>query len=650
MNEAAWYSIFIGTAFKGTIALCLAWSLAILLRKRSAATRHLLWTAAAAGVLMLPFLSVVLPALQIPASSVKVANVVFRANATDSFRAESSPVAAHDTAPPAGKAVAWHFDWRICLILGWAIGAAAAFARMLAAYAALWRVRRSTRPFPSQELCQELSQALGVRRRVDVRAAQSGSMPMAFGVFQPSILMPWDALEWSDEHRRIVLLHELAHVRRGDVATHLLARTAAAVYWWNPLAWIALRESLNERERAADDLVLNLGTRASEYAGHLLDVARTMQAPPLGSLAVAMARRSQLEGRLTAILDPKIDRSAPGRASAFIAAALAVGMIAPLAAIRAQDTQTPVIPADVDAAIRAAVSQKNHEVLDNAAQAAEQLRKYDTAQRLLQSAADIRADVSGRQSVDYGLGLLKLGDLESKRNLVESATDFYSRAAEVLGDRPEAGRALMYLGTAAVLKVDYPKATDLFQHAQRVDPAHSGNAVMWMAVVQKLEKNTDEAETLFKNALSLQDANSPEAVVTMKVYSQFLRQLGRVDEATELDARSTATQRSNAQPASAPSSGVYRIGNGVTPPKVLRKVEPEYTGEARAAGLQGTVAITCEIGTDGLARNFRILRGLGLGLDEKTIDAVSQWQFQPGAKDGQPVPVLGTIEVNWRLL
>jgi TonB family protein len=136
----------------------------------------------------------------------------------------------------------------------------------------------------------------------------------------------------------------------------------------------------------------------------------------------------------------------------------------------------------------------------------------------------------------------------------------------------------------------------------------------------------------------------------MKVYSQFLRQLGRVDEATELDARSTATQRSNAQPASAPSSGVYRIGNGVTPPKVLRKVEPEYTGEARAAGLQGTVAITCEIGTDGLARNFRILRGLGLGLDEKTIDAVSQWQFQPGTKDGQPVPVLGTIEVNWRLL
>jgi tetratricopeptide (TPR) repeat protein len=384
---------------------------------------------------------------------------------------------------------------------------------MLAAYAAMWRIRRSAQPFPAQELCQELSQALGVRHCVDILAAEGRSMPMAFGVLRSSIFMPCDALEWSDEHRRIVLLHELAHVRRDDVATHLLARTAAALYWWNPLAWIALRESLKECERAADDLVLNLGTRASEYAGHLLDVARNMQAPPLGSLAVAMARRSQLEGRLTAILDPKIDRRAPGRASALIAAALAVGMIAPLAAIRAQDTQTPVIPADVDAAIRAAVSQKNHEVLENAAQAAEQLRKYDTAQRLLQSAADIRADVSGRQSVDYGLGLLKLGDLESKRNLVESATDFYSRAAEVLGDRPEAARALMYLGTAAVLKVDYPKAIDFFQHAQRIDPAHSGIAVMWMAVVQKLEKNTDEAETLFKNALSLQDPNSPEAVV-----------------------------------------------------------------------------------------------------------------------------------------
>jgi hypothetical protein len=83
MNEAAWYSIFIGTAFKGTIVLCLAWSLAFLLRKCSAAKRHLVWTAAAAGVLMLPILSVVLPALRIPASSARVANVVFRANATD---------------------------------------------------------------------------------------------------------------------------------------------------------------------------------------------------------------------------------------------------------------------------------------------------------------------------------------------------------------------------------------------------------------------------------------------------------------------------------------------------------------------------------------------------------------------------------------
>ncbi|MGD1095416.1 MAG: energy transducer TonB [Bryobacteraceae bacterium] len=136
----------------------------------------------------------------------------------------------------------------------------------------------------------------------------------------------------------------------------------------------------------------------------------------------------------------------------------------------------------------------------------------------------------------------------------------------------------------------------------------------------------------------------------MKVYSQFLRQQGRVDEATELDARATATQRANAQPAPALSSGVYRIGNGVAPPRVLQKVEPKYTDEARAAGLRGTVAISCEIGTDGVARNFRILRVLGLGLDEKAIDAVSQWQFQPGTKDGQPVAVLATIEVNFRLL
>ena len=111
------------------------------------------------------------------------------------------------------------------------------------------------------------------------------------------VFLPCDAAGWSEERRRIVLLHELAHVRRGNAATQLLARLSLIVNWWNPLAWAAWREFLTERERATDDMVLDAGARASDYASHLLEVARAMQATPrLGWAAVAMARRSHWRG------------------------------------------------------------------------------------------------------------------------------------------------------------------------------------------------------------------------------------------------------------------------------------------------------------------------------------------------------------------
>jgi len=94
----------------------------------------------------------------------------------------------------------------------------------------------------------------------------------------------------------------------------------------------------------------------------------------------------------------------------------------------------------------------------------------------------------------------------------------------------------------------------------------------------------------------------------------------------------------------------YRIGGGVTAPSVLSKVEPEYSEEARKAKWQGTVVLSVVVDELGRPRNVRVFRSLGLGLDQKAIEAVSQWRFKPGLKDGKPVPVMATIEVNFRLL
>jgi periplasmic protein TonB len=96
--------------------------------------------------------------------------------------------------------------------------------------------------------------------------------------------------------------------------------------------------------------------------------------------------------------------------------------------------------------------------------------------------------------------------------------------------------------------------------------------------------------------------------------------------------------------------GVYRTGGGVSSPVLMAKVEPEYSEEARKAKYQGTVLLYVVIDTSGHATNIRVQRSLGLGLDEKAIEAVKQWKFKPGYKDGKPVMVAATIEVNFRLL
>src|SRR2546427_2260641 len=181
-------------------------------------------------------------------------------------------------------------------------------------------------------------------------------------------------------------------------------------------------------------MVLDAGARASDYAGHLLEVARAMQsAPALGWAAVAMARRSQLEGRLLAILDSGVNRKTAGRASALASSLLAVALVAPFAAVRAQDAASQAVPPDVDATIRAAAAQKNHEMLDKAALAFEASRQYETAQKLLESSAAIREEVSGKQSPEYGIGLMKIADLAKVRRRSAEAEAFYSKALQVLG-------------------------------------------------------------------------------------------------------------------------------------------------------------------------------------------------------------------------
>lgn len=95
--------------------------------------------------------------------------------------------------------------------------------------------------------------------------------------------------------------------------------------------------------------------------------------------------------------------------------------------------------------------------------------------------------------------------------------------------------------------------------------------------------------------------------------------------------------------------GAYRVGGGVSAPRALYAPDPEYSEEARKAKWQGTVVLWVIVGPDGKPRDIKIQRSLGMGLDEKAIEAVRQWKFDPAKKDGQPVAVQINVEVNFRL-
>ena len=96
--------------------------------------------------------------------------------------------------------------------------------------------------------------------------------------------------------------------------------------------------------------------------------------------------------------------------------------------------------------------------------------------------------------------------------------------------------------------------------------------------------------------------------------------------------------------------GVYQVGNGVSAPTVLKRVDPAYSEEARTCSVQGAVLLGVVIGADGIPGDFRVTRPLGFGLDEQAILAVRQWRFRPGMRYAEPVPVRANIEVNFRLL
>jgi beta-lactamase regulating signal transducer with metallopeptidase domain len=226
----------------------------------------------------------------------------------------------------------------------WLAGAAIIVLRLLLGVARLRTLSKRATMMTDGSWLQSahaIARRLGLRRGVTLLRGDREAVPMTWGVLTPVVWLPPAADAWPAELRDSVLSHELAHVRRRDAVTQWLANAAVALHWFNPLVWIATRALRAERERACDDTVLALGAAPDDYAAHLLDMVRTLGAASGPAPAMAMARRSQFEGRLLAILDRACSRGPIGGGRVAAASVGAMMLVLVLGGLRSTAASAP---------------------------------------------------------------------------------------------------------------------------------------------------------------------------------------------------------------------------------------------------------------------------------------------------------------------
>jgi beta-lactamase regulating signal transducer with metallopeptidase domain len=349
-----------------TVLLGTAWLLTALMKKTSASVRHLMWLVAVAGGLLLPVLPGLLPAWEVVPEVVSVTGTTTPAPAAPFAEVGADDVVAAGSAGagmPGQAAVtatpdttsARRIHWPAAALVLWLTGFLIAIARLGSGIRRADRLVSQTNRMESAlasdvlRWCRGLS---GYDKPVDLRVSDHVAIPFVWGWRRPVVVLPAAADRWSRGRLRAVLLHELAHVRRHDTAGVVLAGVAAAVYWFHPLAWLANRKIKQEMERAADDCVLYAGADSSDYARFLLEISRGIVAPRQQAAVVALARRSELGGRIMDILAPRQNRTPLDGARRALVILAAVLAILPLASMTSHSSLSTD---DIDPADRAAL-------------------------------------------------------------------------------------------------------------------------------------------------------------------------------------------------------------------------------------------------------------------------------------------------------
>jgi len=317
---------------------------------KRASLRHLVWLGAFGALLVLPVAALIVP------PRIVLERTAAAPEPLPSFIEPAAAAAAAPsivTTPAPAPVRSWQPDMRdaaIALFAVWFVGVLWAVLRLALGTFGLSALRRQSRP---HALAPADMPRIGGRRECELRLSLSEDGPMTWGVLRPVILLPKDSLAWPRERLQAVLLHELAHVRRRDSLMQSLALIVCALYWPNPLVWIASRALRREAEIAADDAAIVSGIRPSAYAGELVKLASEFRGRNAAFSGVSMAG-SALEARVKSALAPNRTRTGVTSMDALKIAFFGIAATAALALARpdivqAQDVNVAPPPPPVAA-------------------------------------------------------------------------------------------------------------------------------------------------------------------------------------------------------------------------------------------------------------------------------------------------------------
>jgi beta-lactamase regulating signal transducer with metallopeptidase domain len=427
-QQSLWLLFFVDVSLKGITVLAVSAVVVAALRHGSASMRHHVWCAAIVGLLALPLLEAVLPGWRIPiVRSLTTARSGVARGATPAVWSQANPepvetgtsfvtrareypstgrAAAPSPVPDRidgfesgtvavddlqGKAVVAPkpmIEWTgLALVVVWIAGGCIVLIRLALALCRVGGIAGRAERVTDLEwtrLAKAVSERLGLTREPELLRTAEVTLPVTWGIRRPLVLLPSQADRWSDERREVVLLHEFSHVRRCDCMTQTLALVACALHWFNPLAWIAARQLRKEREIACDNQVLETGTRSTDYAGHLVDIAGALELAGTALPMTAGMACSQLEDRVRSILDPEIRRSGPGRFKVLLTWIAAISMVITVSVVRPWTS--------------AASSRSSSATLSSSAAAA-----VNDGYELIQPETVFRADVGNTATLDAGM-------------------------------------------------------------------------------------------------------------------------------------------------------------------------------------------------------------------------------------------------------